>query len=272
MNLKKIGVFFATLMALLCVSLITVTAYAQSVDQLEFIIWEVATDEYGNTFLKNSTNSEEIWQVKELDEHGNLVDVDLAVHAAFLNGVQRNAMAMQRSGITLPYAPISPIDINVTSFEVEIEPQVLGATFYTFRQRHSYIGLGNAVAVSSRFVGPAEISVSQSLTITNTFSASVSVTAQIRESIEAGATFGWERSVETGFTQTGTWNVPSGRTGEIRFTPRLNVSVGDLTRNFVSPFPPHPITQTQLGEAWGASPRRLASGLADGTFELVLVR
>ena len=61
--------------------------------------------------------------------------------------------------------------------------------------------------------------------------------------------------------------MPEGSTGYIQFTPYLNVTIGDLYYVYTGPLV---YDELYVGEVWGATPKEIAGGFADGLFELVL--
>jgi len=110
--------------------------------------------------------------------------------------------------------------------------------------------------------------VTLSVTTTESFGGNTSITAEISKAIKLGATFTWNTTSASAIGVGFTWPITSGKNGYIKFTPYLDVTVGNLSMFFydyatgVSGF-------LDVGEVWGASPRKLPSGFTNGLYEVV---
>ena len=132
---------------------------------------------------------------------------------------------------------------------------------------HSVVN-GSAVKVSPDAVGPADITYGTSVSISESFSVSGSATTEsIKQAVRAGAGFTWTKSVSTSASFNVKYSVPKGRTGYIKFTPRLNKTVGTYTVKY---YLNNRYLTGDSSSVTAYSPIKLSNGHADGTYALVL--
>lgn len=137
---------------------------------------------------------------------------------------------------------------------------------YYYTETRTYVGLGAAQKVSPDYKGTATITLVNSVTTTNIYGGSASAIVEATNKIKLGASFNWNTSSASSTSVSGAWPVPAGKTGYIQFTPRLNVSVGNVLMTFwVSGI----YKSLDMGESWGASPAK-AGSFTDGIYELIL--
>jgi len=236
--------------------------------------WEVKTDDEGKMYLGNDVLSEKISQVYRRDENGQLVPVDLAEHARFLNFVTSQLNNQLNSfNQSLPFPMAEPLTFEPGDFRAEnsgsemttLSSMLPPVIFDTFRETYSYVGVGNQIIMTPYMRGPGRIWVSQSRNVEHSFGGGVSLTTQIKNAIEVGSSFSWNETVATGTSLGMKWEIESEHTGYITFTPFLDISIGDVWRNTAYGLNIH---NAYLGSAWGGCPK--TNGLyADGIWQLV---
>lgn len=192
-----------------------------------------------------------------LDASGNQIEIDLIEYAKTLNETTliptntqeqlivndqlNNANHFQRTYVFIPFHT------------------------YSYTETRNYRTTGSPIKCTADMVGPCDITYGESETVSESFSASITLSGE-KSAIQAGASFGWEHSVQTTSSFSVAYNVPAGKIGYIQFKPYYNVSVGNLTDTFWTS--QYTNTKSVRGE-YGMSPVRLANGYADGVFELM---
>lgn len=221
--------------------------------------WEVATNAQGEEYLRNSLTDEEILVAFRIDEEGDIVYLDLYEHAHKLNNMPRASEGL-----------LITDDGNYQEEYYGEDPNLINpyAVVTKYFENRTYIGLGSATKVTPDVRGPAQLNVTISRTITNSFGGDIGITSSISQAISSGASFTWHRSLGSSTSIGTTFSVPANKIGYVQFTPYLNVTVGDVYRYHYTLPLYILIRQEYVGGAWGGSPIRLAGGYADGIYEL----
>jgi hypothetical protein len=98
------------------------------------------------------------------------------------------------------------------------------------------------------------------------FSVGISASATIKDAITSEVSFDWHAQLSSSSNFTVAKQVAAGRTGYVEFTPRLMVTEGTMTRKLVHI--PGGVVSSSEFEAWGKSPIMLATGYADGIYDV----
>ena len=226
-------------------------------------VWEVEVDRQGETSLYNPTTGEIIAAVWRIDENGDIVYLDLVEYADFLNA---DANSIEATQILKSMFSIE------TDFEADFEEVIVphcfccggGQLITRYIQTSRNIILPVASRVTPFFVGPTNITTTNSVSFSESFTAGLSVAD--RRLISAGASFTWNTSASSQSVVGATWAVPQGRTGHVEFSPVFDRTNGRLElRNYQR----NGFTVIGSRSVFGDTPRRV-NGHADGTFRLVL--
>lgn len=242
--MKHMKRFFICLLAIIFV----LPFQAQATGNNNGDVWTIKKSD-NSIYLQNQETGEIIAEASELDSAGHLIKIDLVAYANQLN--------------TKPKVPDSP---SCASFVSEHQVRRTSIT-YSYREDYSYVGLGSGVKVSPDVVGPATVTYGESTSITESFGGEVSIVASIKTKIQAGASFNWNTSLQSGSQFSAGFSVPSGKTGYIQFRPKYNVTEGTLTQYVRTD---SILDDVYTFDVWGRCPIKLATGFADGVYELVL--
>ncbi|NBJ90879.1 DUF6060 domain-containing protein [Acutalibacter sp. 1XD8-36] len=214
--------------------------------------WEVNRQEDGTVFLENKLSGETIVEAFRFDDDGQTVPVDLLEYVHELNALDSEQ--------------ISSAEESDVPAMLERDVTPMPYTTYSYKESSSSKVSGSAVKVTADVKGPASITYGESITISDSYSAGVTLSSSIKRAIQIGASFTWQRSLSTGTNFSVTYKVPSGKTGYVKFTPYLNKTKGTLTRSTTMGI----IVGTETYDAEGKSPIKLSNGLPDGTYAIVL--
>ncbi len=237
---------------------LSVFANAQASDTR---IWIDRTDENGSIYLENTQNGEKMLEAFCIDAFGNTIELDLLEYINELN----NAVIIDTAETSTGSDSFTALAINNP---IIITPHTTAEYEYVYTQTSSYVGVGNAEKVTPDVVGPATVSYGNTITVSESFGGGLNLTVNLKKKISAGASFNWNISLSTNTSFGVSYNVPAGKTGYIQFKPRLDVTKGHLYEKFY--FNGALQSTTDMGECWGACPKKLSSGFADGTYELIL--
>lgn len=217
--------------------------------------WVVKVNDEGNVYLNNALTGEDLAAAFTIDENGNAVYLNLAEYAKQLN-------ADDKKESDLVQIPQRADSFNKQESETKLLADPLPS--YTYSQTTSYVINGSPAKVTPDYAGPASITVVNSITTTEGWSATVSGNADITKKIKAGASFTWNSSTASSTSVNGTWSVPSGKTGYIQFTPYLNYTQGNVTMYY---YVAGIFKTLDMGLQWGTSPKKVG-GYTDGLYEL----
>lgn len=221
-------------------------AQAAATDNGDMWIVKNSTD---SVYLQNRETGEIIVEASAIDSTGHLVKIDLVAYANQLNAA--------------PQFPSASVCTNITE-----ERQARRTSIsYSYQEDSTYVGLGSGIKVSPDVVGPGTITYGESTSVTESFGGDISIDFSIKKKIKGSASFNWNTSLQSGSQFTAGFSVPSGKTGYVRFRPRYNVTEGILTQYVTTD---SLIVDTYTFEVWGQCPIKLATGFADGIYELAL--
>lgn len=212
--------------------------------------FSLETSSAGEQYLLNETTGEKTIAAYAYNEDGELVKISLS-----------DCKRIKES------SPALPSD-NVPTSQAKAADLILpNAITYRYVEKSSYVESGTPIKVSADMRGPGKITTIQATTVSCSFGGDISLTGTIKKKIELGASFAWNASLSTEASNSYEFDpIPAGEIGYVQFIPYYNVSIGDLYQgNSESSLP-----DTYKGEVWGQSPKKLASGLADGLYELVI--
>lgn len=260
--MKRLGISLLTVLMLVSMCPWVTAANINSAPSAEqSSLLEIKSFPSGEKYVYNHATGEIIAKAFTYNEAGELVELDVEEY-----------VAIKTSQPTISGSSVSPemVDTAVLppdgSFETGTNS--VGYSYvYDFRETTTHTRLGDPVKVSADMKGPGYISYFTSTSVNETFGGGLSLSLTIKNAIKIGASFDWNASLTTRTTIGYTYSVPAGYTGYVQFTPYYNVTVGDLYYLTITPFD---IIETNMGEVWGASPKELPSGLADGIYELKL--
>ena len=213
-------------------------------------IWVLKRSDSGEEYLYNRVTGEIIIQAFGYNDDGELVELDLKEHLKTKN----------------PAAGIQPT-LQPTNSNVIMRDPSYSSSYYDYRESNYRRMLGNTIKVSADVDGPGSISYLITNTISHSYGGSVSITASILSAIQSGVSFDWNTSLSTSVSAGYSFDVPAGRRGYVQFTPYVDYSIGSLYLVSVAPFYQE---ETMVGQVWYTSPVKLANGIADGVYELVL--
>lgn len=225
--------------------------------------WVIKYDEIQNIYLTNLQTGENLIKAFTLDVSGNPVYLDLNDYVQELNrqyqqeNTDLQVKAFEQSEETQDSLTSSP--------DTSVSPQSL-IYIKRYLETYTYKDSGSIIKCSPDAIGPATITYGNSVTVTESFSASFNLTAEAKKYIKAGASFAWNDSASTSTSFGVSFSVPSGKTGYVAFSPRRNVSVGDMYEevwngNIL-------VVENHLGLVSGYSPIKLSNGFADGVYSL----
>lgn len=213
--------------------------------------WVVREDSSNQIYLQHTDTGEKILAAKSYDAFGNLEDFDLVEYANLLNN--------------------QPVIEQKTYFDTENKDlSTRGAipvpvTIYTYTESDTYTSIGPAEKCTPDVVGPATISYGNQISTTTQWSASISLGWQAKDTIEAGASFGWNKSSSSNTSFGLSFDVVAGKTGYVTFRPRYNTTEGTLrARTYQN----YKLIFDNSYEIKGHSPKKLPTGFTDGIFAL----
>lgn len=246
----------ALFLALAMIMSMPISAFAVDFDQTDeeqdyYEEWSVESEEDGSIYIQNDATGETIVYAFRIDENGDEQPIDLADYACELNAASRLNQTIESSN-------------EVADDSVQRKPS---AVTYAYEESLSYRVVGNGIKVTPEVPGPASLSYGESVTVSEQFGGGISISAQVEEAITAGASFTWNKQLSTSSTFTVTKEIPAGRTGYMEFRPYFNATTGTLTRMIVH-IPGGVVSSTDYN-AWGRSPIILATGFADGIYDVV---
>ena len=140
-----------------------------------------------------------------------------------------------------------------------IQPFATPVAFYfTYKQTSKSTATGGWTRISRIINGPGSVSVSTSTTKKESFTSDMSLTAELKKKVRAGASFTWYSSATSSIKETDTFYIPKGKKGYVGLKPFYNVSNGNLYRK-------HSVTGNVVGtyKVVGKSPKKL-NGHLDG--------
>lgn len=219
--------------------------------------WRVVTDEDGSIYLQNDATNEIIVYAFRIDENGDEQSVDLVEYAHQLNT-----------------ASIIPTLVGSTNEQSEQNDQNdpisrkpgTSTYVYSYEETRSYRTLGSGIKVTPDVVGPATITYGESVTVSDEFGGTISISASMEDAISGAASFEWHTELSSSSSFSVTHEIMAGRTGHVEFTPYYNYSSGTLTQKLVHI--PGGVISTKTYNAWGKSPIILATGFADGIYSV----
>lgn len=138
--------------------------------------------------------------------------------------------------------------------------------FYRFEDTQTSRVNGSPEKVTDDYIGPTQISIVTSVTITESYGGSFTLSATAKNAISDSASFTWNRSLASGTSVGAAYDVPDGQIGYIEFVPYLNKITGSLYEAFSDPTTGYMSDYVYKGQAWGTCPIRLNNGIADGLF------
>lgn len=216
--------------------------------------WKVKDQGNGAICLESMTTGEVIVEAFRFDDNGQTISVDLLEYARELNTMQ------------------SVQETYAESFEIPnaADPHIVPSlvyTSYSYEETSSARVIGGSVKVTADVVGPASITYGEAIAISDSYSVGITLNATIEKAIQTGASFSWQHSLSTTTNFSVTYNVPSGKTGYVKFTPYFNRTRGTLTktRRRVDAILDQ---ETYVAEA--KCPIKLSNGFPDGTYAIVL--
>lgn len=210
--------------------------------------FSLETSSSGEQYLLNETTGEKTIAAYAYNENGELVKISLS-----------ECKRIKESSV--------PIDNGIESRANPVNTVLPQAITYRYVETSAYVGNGIPVKVSADMRGPGRITTIQATTVSCGFGGDISLTGTIKKVIELGASFTWNVSLSTEASNSYEFDpIPAGEIGYVQFIPYYNVSIGDLYQGHSESSLP----DTYKGEVWGQSPKKLASGLADGLYELVI--
>lgn len=233
---KSISVLLAVIMAITCIP----TAFAAANG-----IWVVQYDENNKVYLQNTETNESIYAAVEVKD-GIQRPVDLEEYVIVLNNAE--------------YVDTEAVLSNEYTYEI----QSLSHTYYSYTQKSKSKVNGTPKKVTQDIKGPASVSHGTSTSISESFSASVSLGVNQKSAIRQGASFTWNTSSSSSTSFGVTFPVPSGKTGYVQFTPYLNRTTGELWATITNGTT---ITKSKISNITAHSPIKVGS-TADGLFEL----
>ena len=217
-------------------------------------IWEVCHSESGDVFLKNTLTEERIVASYRYDDAGNLQPVDLVEYAAELNAsVKHNAeQCMQISNMDSGIVPLA------TAYARWYDEDTVTEEY------------GDEIELTPGFPNYLETSFEYSISVSESYQVSFSLTAAVKEIIQAGASFTLAKTVgRSGTLQSKPYlsQIPDDQYGYLVFIPRYKVSKGNLIEKWI---------ESETGEYLREksspvkvlTPIQLASGLLAGNIDL----
>ncbi len=205
----------ASILSMTMVFSIGISTTANAVENPNTDLWVIKTDSDGNTFLENTKTHEEMLKAFRLDASGNQIEIDLIEYAKTLNETTliptntqeqlivndqlNNANNFQRTYVFIPFHT------------------------YSYTETRNYRTTGSPIKCTADMVGPCDITYGESETVSESFSVSITLSGE-KSAIQAGASFGWEHSVQTMSSFSVAYNVPAGKIGYIQFKPYYSVS------------------------------------------------
>ena len=248
--MKKMGCIFISLLVIFLFSTAACTFQPEKDDSIEEKHhWVLDTDENGKEILRDTLSDKTVVEAWQFDETGKAIPLDMEEYLVILRQAEENEETSKTPRET-PFSIVNPLAATVS---------------YIYEETSSTVVTGTPKKVTIDMVGPCTITQAESITITDSFSTSVNSNAEMKKQVKLGASFTWEHSLSSTTTITGTFPVPAGKTGYLRFIPKYRHTSGNLklvTTDVIT-------TVTDLGTVWGQCPKKLDSGLCDGVLELV---
>lgn len=217
--------------------------------------WLVKYDETGCAYLENSITGEKAVRAVRFDENGIPYDVDLIEYAQELNAPQINDWQNSNP---------APLPANSARANVTAE---------RYEQSRWYYTTGAAQKVTANVKGGtsgATISYGNSVSVSDSYSGSLSFTATVKRNIQAGASFSWTTSASSSSSFGVTFKLNPGETGYVAFQPRLYATTGTYIRESINT-ETGAVTPVSRTTVTATCPVKLSSGFADGTYMLMLV-
>lgn len=207
--------------------------------------------------MENTFTGEKIIDAFQIDSNGEYLYLDLVNYANILN----NSPKIKQD---------KPEQISLKTIQEgeEVSPQSEVNIIFTYRETNTYVGLGSAIKVTPDVVGPTQLSYGESVSISESYGGDISITYAIKQKINAGASFNWNKTTTTASNFGFSYEIPDGKTGYIQFRPRFNVTEGIITETVYSSL--GGIIDTYEFNAWGQCGIKLSTGFADGVYERVL--
>lgn len=222
--------------------------------------WSLVEDEELGLVIINDVTGDIITQAGRFDENGNFVMIDIRDYYIELTTTP-----------TLDEILYDEYDFSTYEYEEIIEPFITSTRHEVTSRGVGRPVNGNPIRVTPFVQGPATITTGQSVTISESFSASAGVTAEVKRLIRADVGASWNTSLSTSSSFGITFNpIPNGRTGHVEFTPRFSNFTFQQFLVTYNIFTGNVVSRQDLGSVSARPPVRLSSGFADGTFRKVI--
>lgn len=224
----------------------------------EWIVVNLSTE---HTYLKNTKTGEMVVEAWKYDDMGKIVKVDLSEYAVVLNEeVNEKTICKDES---------NNFKKDDNNLEASVNTKAISPVCIASYTKISTSKVnGKSQKVSPDVKGKASITYGNTCTVSETFSISGKAASDMaKKKIRAEAGFTWTKSVSTNSSFSVSYSVPKGKTGYVKFTPKMNKTTGTYREriyfeNRLMSDESHPATAT--------SPIKLSNGFADGTYALVL--
>ena len=211
--------------------------------------WMLGESNSGKAYAYNPATGEKVIKAWGYNEDGELVELDWVEYLQIKNSADSTSPEQ---------------DVSTNTQSVPYTADI--ATAYEYRETMTYMQHGPSHKVTIDIVGPSKIEYVSSVEVSNSFGGEINLTGTIKNMIQLGASFDWHETLSSSTSVGATFVVDPGETAYVRFTPYLDVTVGDLY--YITVAAGH-YNESNLGEVWGKSPRMLPNGFADGLLELV---
>lgn len=255
MRKSIVKVFLMVLTLTLCMTLTVSVASSKSNEK----VLEKKVDDSGQEYYLEKETGERIIGAMAYNDKGELVEIDLD-----------DAIAHYISAQNMPSVKTTK-DVPVVTEEVVQEEAVayspLPITLYSYTENSNTWSSGTLQKVSADHIGPCDITAESAVSNTKGFDVGLSLTASVKDAIEGGASFGFNKSVSSSTSISSSFPVPAGETGYVVFSQYWDNTYGTLTaKTYRGGF----LLNTSNYAASGRSPRKLSNGFADGIYFLKL--
>lgn len=154
----------------------------------------------------------------------------------------------------------------ISDFNKEIQVYSPKAVVYPYQNEMHYSSksnyTGSRIKLTADSVGPCTISYSRGKTVTEEFSSNISGSVTLKNmliaEVQASVGVSWSKSLSVTSTEAVSYNIPSGKTGAIYFTPYY-VQYNCTYYN----------SDGKASSVYGRCPKKLGTGFCDGLFEMI---
>ncbi len=216
----------------------------------------------GSVYLEDSLTGENVVAVFRYNSDGELSEVDLVEYAAEENKRQmenKHLVVENVDPIVMGDAVVSPMRADVATYSYK-ETDVSFETYGNW-ERVSTLSTFDADNL------PGKMYVENSITVGDEFGGSLSISIPIKNEIRGGASFTWNRSLQSSMKTGSEWPITKPGTYYIAFRPLYYETLGEVTKTIIN-------TETGLTQSsgpymvWGRCPAKM-NGAADGEYKVM---